>query len=52
VAWVHIDWVLLDARGAPTRIPAEFDAVFGAPAATFGLARVDPGAVPGGAARM
>ena len=26
VAWVHIDWVLLDARGAPTRIPAEFDA--------------------------
>ena len=52
VAWVHIDWVLLDARGAPTRIPAEFDAVFGAPAATFGLARVEVGAVPAGAARM
>jgi acyl-ACP thioesterase len=52
VAWVHIDWVLLDARGAPTRIPAEFDAVFGAPAATFGLARVDLGAVPAGAATM
>jgi acyl-ACP thioesterase len=35
--------VLLDGRGSPTRIPAEFDAVFGAPAATFGLARVEPG---------
>jgi acyl-ACP thioesterase len=51
VAWVHIDWVLVDARGAPTRIPAEFDAVFGAPAATFGLARVDLGAVPPDAGR-
>jgi acyl-CoA thioesterase FadM len=51
VAWVHIDWVLVDARGAPTRIPAEFDAVFGAPAATFGLARVDLGAVPPEASR-
>jgi acyl-ACP thioesterase len=51
VAWVHIDWVLLDARGAPTRIPHEFDAVFGALPATFGLARVDPGEVPTGAAR-
>ena len=46
VAWVHIDWVLLDDRGAPTRIPPEFDAVFGAPQATFGLARVDLGEVP------
>jgi acyl-ACP thioesterase len=51
VASVLIDWVLLDARGAPTRIPAEFDAVFGAPAATFGLARVDLGEVPPGATR-
>jgi acyl-ACP thioesterase len=42
-ASVLIDWVLLDARRAPTRIPSEFDSVFGAPAATFGLARVDPG---------
>lgn len=40
VAWVHIDWVLLDARGTPTRIPPEFDAIFGAPQATFPLARV------------
>jgi acyl-ACP thioesterase len=52
VAWVHIDWVLLDGRGAPTRIPQEFDAVFGAPPATFELARVDPGEVPAAAARM
>ena len=51
VAWVHIDWVLLDARGAPTRIPKEFDAVFGAPAANFGLARVGLGNPPAGAAR-
>jgi acyl-ACP thioesterase len=43
LASVLIDWVLLDARGSPTRIPSEFDAVFGAPAATFGLARVDLG---------
>ncbi|HEV7603689.1 MAG TPA: acyl-ACP thioesterase domain-containing protein [Candidatus Limnocylindrales bacterium] len=47
VAQVQIDWVLLDARGAPTRIPAEFDRVFGAPAATFGLARVDLGEASG-----
>jgi acyl-ACP thioesterase len=50
-AWVEIDWVLLDARGGPTRIPAEFDAVFGAPAATFGLARVALGDVPPEAVR-
>jgi acyl-ACP thioesterase len=42
-ASVLIDWVLLDARGSPTRIPSEFEPVFGASAATFGLARVDPG---------
>lgn len=52
VSWVHIDWVLLDGRGAPTRIPQEFDAVFGAPAATFGLARVDLGEVPPAPARL
>jgi acyl-CoA thioesterase FadM len=46
VAWTHIDWVLLDRRGAPTRIPTEFDAAFGAPAATFPLARVDLGDTP------
>jgi acyl-ACP thioesterase len=46
LAWVHIDWVLVDGRGSPTRIPAEFDAVFGAPPATFGLARVALDAAP------
>ena len=50
-AWVLIDWVLLDARGAPTRIPAEFDSVFGAPAATFGLARVALAEPPADATR-
>ena len=44
-----VDWVLLDARGAPTRIPAEFDAAFGHAAATFGLARVDLVDPPGDA---
>jgi acyl-ACP thioesterase len=52
VSWVHIDWVLLDDRGAPTRIPQEFDAVFGAPQATFGLARVHIGEVPPDPARL
>ena len=51
LSWVHIDWVLLDDRGAPTRIPKEFDAAFGAPTATFGLARVDLGEVPTARAR-
>ena len=46
VALVHIDWVLLDARGTPTRIPAEFDPVFGGIDRTVQLARVDVGAVP------
>lgn len=46
VAWTHVDWVLLDARGAPTRIPSDFDAAFGAPGATFPLARVDLPVVP------
>jgi acyl-CoA thioesterase FadM len=49
VAEVQIDWVLLDARGAPTRIPTEFDAVFGAPAATLTLGRVHLGEAPRGA---
>ncbi|MEJ7696839.1 MAG: acyl-ACP thioesterase domain-containing protein [Candidatus Limnocylindrales bacterium] len=39
-AWTHVDWVLLDGRGSPTRIPPEFDAVFGAPKADFPLGRV------------
>jgi acyl-CoA thioesterase FadM len=49
--WTQIDWVLLDARGAPTRIPAEFEPVFGAPTGPFGLARVDLGEPPASARR-
>ncbi|MFL5641727.1 MAG: acyl-[acyl-carrier-protein] thioesterase [Chloroflexota bacterium] len=51
VAQVRIDWVLLDARGVPTRIPAEFEPVFGAAPTSVALARVDLGDVPAGAAR-
>jgi acyl-ACP thioesterase len=40
VAWIHIDWLLLDAQGAPTRIPPEFYAAFDVPVATFPLGRV------------
>jgi acyl-CoA thioester hydrolase len=28
LAWVHIDWVLIDGRGVPLRIPQEFQTVF------------------------
>lgn len=45
-AWTHVDWVLLDARGAPTRIPAEFDGPFGIGQADLALARVDLEAPP------
>ena len=46
VAWTHVDWVLLDSRGAPTRIPPEFEGAFGTPKATFPLGRVDVGTPP------
>jgi acyl-CoA thioesterase FadM len=46
VAWVQIDWVLLDTRGAPTRIPAEFEPAFGTATAKLGLARVALGDPP------
>jgi acyl-CoA thioesterase FadM len=46
LARADIDWVLLDARGAPTRIPAEFEPIFGATAGSVGLARVALGAPP------
>jgi acyl-ACP thioesterase len=51
VSWVHIDWVLLDDRGTPKRIPKEFEAIFGTPPTTFGLARVDLGEIPTAPAR-
>lgn len=40
LAWTHVDWVLLDARGAPTRVPNEIGERFWAPQATFPLGRV------------
>ena len=51
VAWSRIDWVLLDRNGAPTRIPSEFDAVFGAPTVSTSVARVTLGPAPDGAGR-
>lgn len=40
VAWADIDWVLLDGRGAPTRIPPEFNEAFRPPPATVDIGRV------------
>ena len=40
LATIQIDWVLLDSRGAPTRIPAEFEPVFGTVQGTLALGRV------------
>ena len=40
LAWTNVDWVLLDRRGAPTRVPPDFDEHFWAPQATFPLGRV------------
>jgi len=51
-AWVRIDWVLTDGRGAPTRIPPEFHALFGGAPGGFPLGRVDPGAPPTGGHRV
>lgn len=46
LARTHVDWVLLDGRGAPTRIPPEFEAAFGTPKATLLLGRVALGTPP------
>ena len=51
VAWTHVDWVLLDARG-PTRIPPEFEQAFGTPQATFPLGRVALDPTPPEATRL
>lgn len=45
VAWVHTDWVLVDRRGAPARIPPEIDAAFPTPIADFQIGRVELSAV-------
>jgi len=40
LAWVHTDWVLIDARGALIRIPEVFGEVFRVPEATGQILRV------------
>jgi acyl-ACP thioesterase len=50
VAWVHTDWVMSDARGLPTRVPAEFPAAFGVPPGGFDPVKVALPAPPSGAA--
>jgi acyl-ACP thioesterase len=50
-ATVNIDWVLLDRRGAPTRIPPDFDAVFGMTHESIELGRVELSVPPKDAAR-
>ena len=50
-AVVTIDWVLLDARGLPTRIPAEFEPVFGTAHTAIELGRVELGAASADAAQ-
>jgi acyl-ACP thioesterase len=39
-AWLHTDWVITDARGAPVRIPESFPAAFAAPLDAFDPVRV------------
>jgi acyl-ACP thioesterase len=52
-AVVRIDWVLLDERGTPTRIPSEFEVFFGSsgPSAGLLLGRVPLGDPPDDAGR-
>jgi acyl-ACP thioesterase len=52
VAWTLIDWVILDRNGAPTHIPSEFDAVFGAPSVQSRLTRVTLEETPTGASHV
>lgn len=52
VAIVLSDYVMIDERGAPTRVPAEFSRRFGVPAASFLPTRVALPAAPSGAEGM
>jgi acyl-ACP thioesterase len=45
-AWVHTDWLLIDAVGRPTRIPTEISHLLAAPVIDAALARVDTGLPP------
>ena len=38
--WAHTDWVIIDARGLPTRVPAEFPEVYGTMPGPFEPGRV------------
>jgi acyl-ACP thioesterase len=49
--WVHTDWVMIDARGALTRIPAIFADVFRIPETAGQIGRVKLPPVPAGAPR-
>jgi acyl-CoA thioesterase FadM len=49
VALVLTDYVMIDERGAPTRIPAEFSSRFGVPTETFLPTRVALSAAPSSA---
>jgi acyl-CoA thioester hydrolase len=51
VAWVHTDWVLIDARGALTRIPDVFGEAFRIPEVSGQVHRVALPPTPDGAAR-
>src|ERR1700675_1736068 len=52
LGWTPIDWILPGGNGAPTRIPSEFEAVFGAPTVPFSLARVAVDDPPIGAGQL
>ncbi|HEY7589566.1 MAG TPA: acyl-ACP thioesterase domain-containing protein, partial [Candidatus Limnocylindrales bacterium] len=51
LAWVHTDWVLIDARGRITRVPEIFGEHFPAPVASDEIVRVPLPASPAGAHR-
>jgi acyl-ACP thioesterase len=51
-AWVNTDWVLIDDRGALTRIPAIFSEMFGASEATGSVGRVPLPPTPEDATRQ
>ena len=50
LAWVHTDWVLIDARGALIRIPGVFGEAFRVPETTGQIQRVALPPTPAGAA--
>ena len=47
--WAHTDWVIVDARGLPTRVPAEFPDVYGTMPGPFEPGRVALPPTPSGA---